>query len=88
MRNIVGGASVKGRGEQGCWSQSYHHPVLDAAGGTLLCLDADGFNVHLGGVVEEWVDVGGDPKDVEEGDINRLIVLCDMCMVCACVWRW
>ena len=20
--------------------------------------------------------------------INHLIVLCDMCMVCACVWRW
>ena len=32
-----------------------------------MCLDADGFNLHLGGVVEEWVEVGGDRKDVEEG---------------------
>ena len=32
-----------------------------------MCLDADGFNVHFGGVVEEWVEVVGDRKDVEEG---------------------
>ena len=62
---VVGGASVKGSGEQGGRSLSYYHPVLDAAGGTQLCLNADGFNVHLGGVVEEWVEVGGDPEDVE-----------------------
>ena len=32
-----------------------------------MSLDADGFNVDFGGVVEEWVEVGGDCKDVEEG---------------------
>ena len=32
-----------------------------------MCPDADGFNLHFGGVVEEWVEVCGDLKDVEEG---------------------
>ena len=64
---LSGGASVKGSGEQGGRSRSYHRPVLNAAGGTQLCLDADGFNVHFDGVVEKWVEVGGDCKDVEEG---------------------
>ena len=32
-----------------------------------MCLDADGFNVNFAGVVEEWVEVGGDRKDIEEG---------------------
>ena len=31
-----------------------------------MCLDADGFNVHFGVVVDEWVQVGGDRTDVEE----------------------
>ena len=64
---VVGGASIKGSGEQGHRSRRYHRPVLDTVGGTQLCLDADGFNVHFGGVVEEWVEVGGDRKDIEEG---------------------
>ena len=63
---VVGGASRKGSGEEDRRSRGYHRPVLDAAGGTQLCLDGDGFNVHFGGVVEQWVEVGGDRKDVQE----------------------
>ena len=66
-----GGASVKGSRKQGRRSRSYDRPVLDAAGGTQLCLDADGFHVHFGGIVEEWVEVGGDRKDVEEGVLEE-----------------
>ena len=64
---VVGGASVKGGGEQGCRSRGYHRPVLDAVGGTQFCLDANRFNVHFGGDVKEWVEVGEDRQDVEEG---------------------
>ena len=32
-----------------------------------MCPDADGINLHFGGVVEEWEEVGGDRKDVGEG---------------------
>ena len=64
---VIGGASVKASGEQGRRARSYHRPVLHAACGTQLCLDADGFNVHFGAVFEEGVEVGGDRKDIEEG---------------------